>query len=168
MINIDQVDFVKSAYLKSARAYRLQRSEPTKMNNLQEAHESMAAVLDEKLSTSQEWLVFRSIDQMLLNSLRKAPLPSFIRRQPEQVPYMTLVDAALKDSNKPLTTNELVTYISHKRGSEPKKIKAVVSSSLSKDKRFCNIPFADHRAWWYTNRNVPLNGTAESAAANAH
>jgi hypothetical protein len=140
-------------------------------NELIEAHEAMAAVLDAKFPNLKEWMAFRAIDRALLASLMKAlPAPMAPKQRRERprlnnnapTPYMTLADNAMKASGKPLTTAQLMEYISARRetGPDPAKARIVVQSSLSKDKRFKSIAWAGGRAWWYADKPVPKSESA--------
>jgi hypothetical protein len=139
----------------------------TAKTELMKAHETMAAVLDGKFSHVPEWKAFRSIDRALLaletehaaagNGAQRA-VPRHRERIGQPPSYMSLADKALTETGKPITTDNLMTYIAQHRalsGGDAAKAKIVVQSSLSKDKRFRSVPWEGKRAWWYTDRAVP-------------
>jgi hypothetical protein len=141
-----------------------------KPTDLIEAHEAMAAVLDAKFPAVKEWTAFRAIDRALLAWLndhapapRPAAKPRAVSRKKKNAPtpYMTLADTAMAAAGKPVTTIELMEYISARRPiGDPKKARIVVQSSLSKDERFESIEWRGGRAWWYAGRPVPKENSA--------
>jgi hypothetical protein len=140
-----------------------------KTNDLIEAHEAMAAVLDAKFPHLKEWTAFRAINRLLIASLEKPPAASAraptgkrVRARLHEdapVPYMTLAANALTDSKKPITTPALMEYVAAHRTitGDPKKARIVVQSSLSKDERFRSIPWESGRAWWWSDKPIPAN-----------
>jgi len=143
--------------------------------DLIEAHEAMAAVLDARFHNIKEWTAFRAIDRALLSSLTKPATPTppteIARRFRERVrlhdeaaptPYMTLAANALTETDKPITTAELMDYIGARRsiGGDPKRARIVVQSSMSKDERFKSIPWEGGRAWWWSDKPIPKKETA--------
>jgi hypothetical protein len=145
-------------------------SAKTAKDEMMQAHEAMAAVLDAKFRTVPEWRAFRAIDRALL-ALEVAPssavrMPPHIanRRRPEGAPpsYTSLADQLIGETGKPVPTNEIMAFIASKRsiGSDRDRAKVTVQSSLSKDKRFKNVAWEGGRAWWYADRPIPKKETA--------
>jgi hypothetical protein len=134
-----------------------------------DAFEALACALDQKLGTMTEWTALRAIGQMMVESVtqpqsaQNRPIARQFHRTPFRsgnvTPYMTIADSALQQAGKPLTTTELVNFISAQKGVNPARIKGVIASTLSKDKRFCSVKLDDKRAWWYTNKDVPTEAT---------
>jgi len=141
----------------------------TAKNEMMQAHEAMAAVLDAKLGMMPEWKAFRAIDRALLALDTLSPdglsVPAAARRsRPNGAPpsYMSLADQAMTDGGKPITTANLMEYIANRRqlSGDAARAKIVVQSSLSKDKRFRSIAWDGVRAWWYTDKPIPKKETA--------
>jgi hypothetical protein len=146
------------------------------IQDLLDAHEAMAAVLDAKWPDLKEWKAFRAIDRALLAALTKTatsrppptplvrPWHQRLRMTPDgtPIPYMTLAERALGETGLPQSTTALMTYITAHRpvSGDPKNVRNVVQSSLSKDERFRSIPWEGGRAWWYADKPVPKKETA--------
>jgi hypothetical protein len=131
---------------------------------LLKAHEAMSSVLDAKLKDMPEWQAFRAIDRALIaleseqvpapkrsvyQTLQKiAPMPS----------YVSLTMKALNERGRPITTPALMDFIGKHRalGDDPEKAKINVTSTLSKDDRFRSIPWKGGRAWWWSDKEVPI------------
>jgi hypothetical protein len=140
----------------------------TAKNEMMQAHEAIAKVLDAKFANVPEWQAFRAIDRALLALEDEQPEPikaapqithrPRIRMNGEQPSYMSLADQALTEAGKPVSTHKLMEYIGARRplsGDDPEKARITVQSSLSKDKRFKSVPWDGKRAWWYADRPVP-------------
>jgi len=137
-------------------------------NEMMQAHEAMAKVLDAKFANVPEWQVFRAIDRALLaledeqpEPVKAAPQAAHrprIRLNGEHPSYMSLADQALTEIGKPVSTLKLMEFISARRslsGDDPAKARITVQSSLSKDKRFKSVPWDGKRAWWYADKPIP-------------
>jgi hypothetical protein len=142
---------------------------------MMQAHEAMAKVLDAKFASLPEWLAFRAIDRALLaldqaagseQASADAKLPendfgALLWRVPHHgaspQSYVALTAQALEETKQPITSNELVRYIKNVRslGNDLEKAKVNITSSISKDKRFSSVAWANGRAWWWANRPVP-------------
>jgi hypothetical protein len=148
---------------------------------MMQAHEAMAKVLDAKFATLPEWIAFRAIDRALLaldeadasrpesssntRVLTAAILPErFAPRAYYSGPpgagfpsYVALTAQALGETKQPITSNELVYYIKSVRalGDDLEKAKVNITSSVSKDKRFASVPWANGRAWWWADQPIP-------------
>jgi hypothetical protein len=141
----------------------------TAKTELMKAHEAMAAVLDAKFSNVPEWTVFRSIDRALIalevehSGAAAAARPSTSGRRrtnghSDGVPsYTALTDMALKEKGSPIPTPQLIAFIGERRkvGTDPKKAKNTITSTLSKSPLFDSVPWQGGRAWWYAERPVP-------------
>jgi hypothetical protein len=139
----------------------------TAKSELMQAHEAMAAVLDAKFSNLPEWKAFRAIDRALLALEAERPnievhVPTRFSRKKQELSYNNLTEMALKETGKPVTTPQLMTFIAARRNvdPDPKKAKINVTSSLSKSSQFENVEWDGHTAWWYANRPLPKKETA--------
>jgi hypothetical protein len=132
---------------------------------MMQAHEAMAKVLDAKLANLPEWQAFRAIDRALLaidlaasepkNGLRILPPPK-PRISHGPVPYVTLAFNCLTEAGKPVTTPKLIEYVAkHRELGDLEKAKVNITSSLSKDERFKSVEWANGRAWWLVGHPVP-------------
>jgi hypothetical protein len=131
---------------------------------MMQAHEAMAKVLDAKLANTPEWQAFRAIDRALLAlDLASAPTPplrilpppkSRINKGP--TPYVTLAERALTEAGKPLPTPKMIEYIGKYRElGDIEKAKVNITSSMSKDERFKSVEWANGRAWWLVGKPIP-------------
>lgn len=136
----------------------------TAKEEMMQAHEAMAKVLDVKLQNMPEWQAFRAIDRALLAldlaSEPKPPLPIHplpkARINSGPMPYVTLAFNCLTEAGKPVPTPKLVEYIAkHRDLGDLEKAKVNITSSLSKDERFKSVEWANGRAWWLVGQPVP-------------
>lgn len=146
-------------------------STKTAKDEMMQAHEAMAAVLDAKLGALPEWKAFRAIDRALLAlDTISAPMPAaqrpldISRRRHAGTPpsYTALAEQIIGETGKPVPTKDIMAFIGSKRpiASDPDKAKVSVQSSLSKDRRFKNVSWEGGRAWWYADRPIPKRETA--------
>jgi hypothetical protein len=147
---------------------------------MMQAHEAMAKVLDAKFATLPEWIAFRAIDRALLaldeaeaskpetSSSNTSMAAAIWQERPRAtfygggpaigIPsYVALTAQALGETKQPITSNELVYYIKRVRplGDDLEKAKVNITSSVSKDKRFASVPWANGRAWWWADQPIP-------------
>jgi hypothetical protein len=140
----------------------------TAKSELMQAHEAMAAVLDAKFSQVPEWKAFRAIDRALLALEAEQPIMAvhapvrFFSRRKQELSYNSLTEMALKETGKPITTQQLMDFIAVRRkvDSDPKKAKINVTSSLSKSSQFESVEWEGGTAWWYADRPLPKKETA--------
>lgn len=140
-------------------------------DNLLEAHERMAAVLDAKFSNLPEWQAFRAIDRALIElvsaeqsahhssriKVRAAKPIRRTRQASTKLTYTELAARALEHAGAPIVTNMLVEFIGEFRPLHKnlKKARINVSSALSHDDRFESVPWQGGRAWWWSDRPIP-------------
>jgi hypothetical protein len=134
----------------------------TAKDEMMQAHEAMARVLDAKLANMPEWQAFRAIDRALLalESINEPRISSPLPRQringaPES--YTVLTGKALEESGQPIATPKLIEFIGKHRNLEGdiKKIKVSISTALSKDARYKSVAWGNGRGWWFADRPLP-------------
>lgn len=139
---------------------------------LQQAHDDMLALLDEKLAKVPEWRIFRVIDR----ALRAVDAPASVKangaakphrkltRRKKLVPpsYAALAMVGFDKVGGPMPTDKVVEFIGSHRdlGSDPKKARINIQSALSKDDRIKSIPWRGGTAWWHANKPVPVDESA--------
>jgi hypothetical protein len=137
-------------------------SNKTAKDEMMQAHEAMARVLDVKLQNMPEWQAFRAIDRALLaldsvaGSRASAPIPRpRINGTPDS--YTTLTGKALEELGQPITTPKLVEFIRKHRdlGDDLARVRVSISTSLSKDPRYKSVEWGNGRGWWYADKPLP-------------
>jgi hypothetical protein len=138
--------------------------------NLLKAHASMADVLDAKLKDMPEWQAFKAIDTALREYVETSKPRPQVARKPTRKPrgdsrrltYSQLAAKALEATNTPIQTTKLVEFIGQYRTikKDPVKARVNVGSALSHDSKFQNIEWNGARAWWWSDRPLPKNETA--------
>ena len=140
---------------------------------LLQARDDMLAVLDDKLKQVPEWRAFRAIESALAvigaitpgSNRASAPTRRPRKRRVRLGSYGDLALAAVKAANRPLPTDEVVTFIAAQRrlGADPRKARINIQSGLSRDERIRSIPWRGARAWWYSDRDPPEDESAGSS-----
>ena len=150
----------------------------TNLDDLLRAREDLALALDAKLKDLPEWRAMRAIDRAIAAlaanpflSPSRVPVRPLVppRRQvggesatgstPRLYPtYTALARSFIEFKSAPITTPELIEFIGKNRPlhPDPEKAKVNITSTLSKDKEFVSIPWEGGRAWWLSDRTLPV------------
>lgn len=138
-----------------------------------QARDDALAALDEKLKNVPEWRVFRYLDKQVMDSQAASGANGAIESRSQRArgrrragfSYVDLAIKAMAANGVPVTTPEMVAFISARRklGSDLKKARINIQSALSKDERVQSVPWRGGRAWWHANKEVPIDESAGSS-----
>jgi hypothetical protein len=135
-------------------------------DQLLKSRADLAAVLDEKFKSVPEWRAYRAVEAalnaFLTGSESPAPRRSRSSEPSESHSYANLSLKAIDDAGRPLTTAEIVEFVSRHRDvpNDPQKAKLNIGSGLSRDERLRNIPWRGGKAWWRANQPLPDHQSA--------
>lgn len=150
-------------------------------NDLLQSRNELIAVLNEKLKNVPEWRAFLAVDRAVeaANEVAKAAAEvaagaanqqqphsqpngsgaaRATRRPPDAPPsYVELGLRALNTAGVPLTTPNMISFISQHREvpDDPEKAKINISSAFSHDDRLRSIAWHGGRSWWFADRPPP-------------
>jgi hypothetical protein len=147
-----------------------------------QAREEMATILDQKLSDMTEWKAFRAMDKaiaalkainMTLERMADGELPpdlaarngTLVRkpRVPRSESYAALAIQAINREGRPLHIDNIVAFIAGARGlslEEGEQLKVAIGSGLSRDRRLRSVVWHGGRGWWYSNQELPQKESA--------
>jgi hypothetical protein len=99
--------------------------------------------------------VEQAIDALGKSSQNSRPQEPNLRLSPSQSYAALAVDAIVKAAH-PLTTPEIIEYISKYRAlaADPERAKINIASALSKEENLKNIRWKDGRAWWLSGEKL--------------
>jgi hypothetical protein len=129
-------------------------------DQLLKTRDALLAVLDAKLKDVPEWTSYRAVEFCLQagGSIEASmPLKTRRRRIEAQEPYADLAIKAIESSGRPMSTQEVVSFIGAHRQipPDPQKAKFNIGSGLSRDKRLQNVTWQGGRAWWHAGQSLP-------------